>query len=146
MIKIYKPVDTARIEAMLFRADTEDPASEWANGDVEMRITARDNEGFDTWAWQVKTLEGWVDMPYGSYLIKGTNNEFYPCDPDVFEKRWVETKPTPEKGCGRQLAPGNWWNYCGETDMGQTAPAICEECSPGGFPLKTKPAPTNESR
>lgn len=33
-----------------------------------------------------------------------------------------------EKGCGRQLAPGRWWGWCGETDMGQTAPALCVEC------------------
>ena len=32
------------------------------------------------------------------------------------------------KGCGRKLAQPSWWNFCGETDMGQTAPALCEEC------------------
>ena len=32
--------------------------------------------------------------------------------------------------CGRKLAPGQWWSYCGETDMGQTAPVQCVECEP----------------
>jgi len=31
-------------------------------------------------------------------------------------------------GCGEALAEGQWWTYCGETDMGQTAPARCTEC------------------
>lgn len=32
------------------------------------------------------------------------------------------------KGCGRALAKGQWWNFCGETDMGQSMPALCTEC------------------
>lgn len=31
-------------------------------------------------------------------------------------------------GCRQPLAEGQWWNFCGETDMGQTAPALCTEC------------------
>jgi len=89
-MKTYKPNDTARIEAMLFAADPQrkvpssdatHEAKKWAGHDL--RWSTMDG-------WEVKTLEGWVDMPFGSYLIKGTNNEFYPCAPDVFEKRWVE--------------------------------------------------------
>ena len=34
-------------------------------------------------------------------------------------------KPQP---CRKKLAPGQWWSFCGETDMGQTAPALCTEC------------------
>lgn len=81
-IKTYMPNTDARVEAMLFRQETDsvDLAVRWANGPVHNLI-------FDD-GWQVKTLEGWVDLPYGHYLIKGTNGEFYPCDPDVFEKRW----------------------------------------------------------
>ena len=90
MIKTYKPNDTARIEAMSFTEASQDEAVRWADGGVEMRITDRDNAGFDTWTWQVSTLEGWVDMPYGSYLAYGTNGEFYPIHADVMAKRWVE--------------------------------------------------------
>ena len=32
--------------------------------------------------------------------------------------------------CRKKLASGQWWYYCGETDMGQTAPALCVECEP----------------
>jgi len=32
------------------------------------------------------------------------------------------------KGCGKKLAKGQWWGFCGETDMGQTLPALCTHC------------------
>jgi hypothetical protein len=31
-------------------------------------------------------------------------------------------------GCKRKLANGQWWKFCGETDMGQSLPALCVEC------------------
>lgn len=37
-------------------------------------------------------------------------------------------------GCLRRLKDGQWWRYCGETDMGQTEPALCSECG-GTFEL-----------
>lgn len=36
--------------------------------------------------------------------------------------------PNAGKGCKKKLAPGQWFTRCGETDMGQTAPALCTEC------------------
>lgn len=39
------------------------------------------------------------------------------------------------EGCGKTLEPGQWWNFCGETDMGQTTPVLCTEC---GGDLKLK--------
>lgn len=36
------------------------------------------------------------------------------------------------KGCRARLAPGQHWAFCGETDMGQTSPALCERCG-GSF-------------
>lgn len=38
-------------------------------------------------------------------------------------------------GCRRPLALGQWWVFCGETDMGQTPPALCTECG-GDYKLK----------
>lgn len=37
--------------------------------------------------------------------------------------------------CGRNLAPGQYWTFCGETDMGQSAPVQCELCEVGGLKL-----------
>lgn len=36
--------------------------------------------------------------------------------------------PNAGHGCKKRLAPGQHWAFCGETDMGQTAPALCTEC------------------
>ena len=36
----------------------------------------------------IKTLEGWMRVSVGDYVIKGVNGEFYPCKPDIFEKTY----------------------------------------------------------
>lgn len=42
-----------------------------------------------------------------------------------------------QQGCGKDLAAGQYWNFCGETDMGQTLPALCIECG-GKYELLEK--------
>lgn len=37
---------------------------------------------------RIKTLEGWLNVSIGDYIIKGLAGEFYPCKPDVFEKKY----------------------------------------------------------
>lgn len=34
------------------------------------------------------TLEGEMSAAVGDYIIKGINNEYYPCKPDIFEKTY----------------------------------------------------------
>lgn len=36
----------------------------------------------------IKTLEGTMRAQKGDWVIKGLLGEFYPCKPDVFERRW----------------------------------------------------------
>ena len=36
----------------------------------------------------IETLEGWMRVSVGDYVIKGVNGEFYPCKPDIFEKTY----------------------------------------------------------
>lgn len=38
----------------------------------------------------INTLEGTMMVNYGDYVIKGVNNEFYPCKPDIFEQTYEE--------------------------------------------------------
>lgn len=38
-------------------------------------------------------------------------------------------------GCGCVLKQGQWFRFCGETDMGQTAPVLCTNCG-GEFILE----------
>ncbi len=40
-------------------------------------------------------------------------------------------------GCGKRLKNAQWFFWCGETDMGQTPPALCTECG-GSFILHPK--------
>jgi hypothetical protein len=88
MIKQYKPNDSARIEAMLFTQDKAYSAGQWAGRNVRKVELEIGRHLYST--YEVQTLEGWVDLPFGHYLAKGVNNEFYPIDPDVFAERWVE--------------------------------------------------------
>ncbi len=36
----------------------------------------------------IETLEGDMHCSAGDYIIKGLNGEFYPCKPDIFEKKY----------------------------------------------------------
>ena len=83
-VKTYKPRDEARIQAMLFDEQTAAAALEWAGNEIRPIPIAPGH-------YEVFTLEGWVEIPIGHYLIRGTNQEFYPCAPDVFVQRWEET-------------------------------------------------------
>ena len=40
---------------------------------------------------RIKTLEGEMRASEGDYIIKGLRGEFYPCKPDVFEKKYMLT-------------------------------------------------------
>lgn len=37
---------------------------------------------------QIKTLEGVMTGIVDDWIIKGVNDEFYPCKPDIFEKTY----------------------------------------------------------
>jgi len=43
--------------------------------------------------WQIKTLEGWLSISLGDWIIRGVHGEWYPCKPDIFkatyEEAWV---------------------------------------------------------
>ena len=36
----------------------------------------------------IDTLEGKMYASTGDYIIEGVNGEFYPCKPDIFDKRY----------------------------------------------------------
>lgn len=40
----------------------------------------------------IDTLEGRMKANINDYIIKGLRGEFYPCKPDVFEKKYEEIK------------------------------------------------------
>ena len=40
----------------------------------------------------IKTLEGYLHVSDGDFIIKGVNGEFYPCKPDIFEKTYEKVE------------------------------------------------------
>ncbi|UVD42939.1 hypothetical protein [Enterococcus phage TJE1] len=38
----------------------------------------------------IKTLEGWMHVSVGDYIIQGVQGEVYPCKPDIFEETYVK--------------------------------------------------------
>lgn len=42
----------------------------------------------------VHTLEGSMLAPFGHYLIRGVENEFYPCHPSIFDATY---EPAPDE-------------------------------------------------
>lgn len=61
---------------------------------------------------------------------RGSNDPYY--GPELMKLQELAVRQlTPaaqRKGCRKKLAEGQWWKFCGETDMGQTLPALCTEC------------------
>lgn len=42
----------------------------------------------DGLSYGIDTLEGFMKITEGDWIIKGVNGEFYPCKPDIFEKTY----------------------------------------------------------
>lgn len=47
--------------------------------------------------------------------------------------------------CNKLLKEGQWWHFCGETDMGKTAPVQCTECG-GQYELASPEAQAEHDR
>lgn len=89
MKKVYrkKPVE---IEAIQFE-DTPEVLSELSDfiNNQDLRVDYKDPENP---VIKIETLEGVMKASVGDYIIKGVNDEFYPCKPDIFNKTYEEVK------------------------------------------------------
>jgi hypothetical protein len=71
------------IEAVKWNGETLTETPEWIMLAVkEGRIYETGNEIL------IYTLEGTMTVSSGDYIIKGVNNELYPCKPDIFKKTY----------------------------------------------------------
>lgn len=43
--------------------------------------------------WQIKTLEGWLNLSPFDWIIRGVKGEYYPCKPDIFEATYEKVEP-----------------------------------------------------
>jgi len=50
--------------------------------------------------YKIKTLEGWMDVKPGSWIITGVHGERYACDGEIFEKTYEGVCPK----CGRTFS------------------------------------------
>lgn len=79
------------VEAMLFEIENLTEAVDFvgsSNFDIHDVIS-------------IKTLEGWMTLNPGDYIVKGIEGEFYPCKKSIFEKTYTEVgeEPGTERDC-----------------------------------------------
>lgn len=78
MVKRYR-TKPCEIEAVQWNGDNEQELLDFTKGDYYIN---RDDDLI------IETLEGDMKANIGDYIIKGLRGEFYPCKPDVFEKKY----------------------------------------------------------
>ena len=66
------------IEAIQYNGENIDEIYEFTGDVLEETVTEIG----------IRTLEGFMKMTPGDWIIKGVNGEFYPCKPDIFEKTY----------------------------------------------------------
>ena len=49
----------------------------------------------------INTLEGDTFATYGDYIVKGIENEFYPCKSSIFENSHEMVQPVEQVKCGQ---------------------------------------------
>ncbi len=79
----------------------------WYRGTIDYKL---DENGKVTYIDEVKVMMTGAELP----------TEFF--------RKEAKGVPFLTRGCRKRLAPGQWWAFCGETDMGQSAPALCTNC------------------
>lgn len=79
---MYYETRPVMVQALQFTGENIEELTEFTGGAAKIRII----EGEPVVA--VETLEGTILAPAGSYIIKGSLNEFYPCVEDVFNKKY----------------------------------------------------------
>ena len=75
---------TCEIEAIQFTGDNLQQIEKFAKKDC----MGAGFEGGKCIYLLIETLEGTMKARIGDYIIKGLRGEFYPCKPDVFEKKY----------------------------------------------------------
>ena len=78
MVNRYR-TKPCEIEAVLLNGENEKEIFDFTEGAYYINC---DNDLI------IETLEGDMKANIGDYIIKGLRGEFYPCKPDVFEKKY----------------------------------------------------------
>lgn len=87
MVKRYK-TKPCEIEAIQFTRDNFEEVKSFGEGSVYNLTIERSPNGKAYCI--VKTLEGIMIATEKDYIIRGLRGEYYPCKPDVFNKKYKE--------------------------------------------------------
>ncbi len=87
MIKRYR-TKPCEIEAIKFTKDNFEEIQQFTESNAYNLF--KDIEGI--YFCIISTLEGAMCATEGDYIIKGLRGEFYPCKPDVFNKKYEEVE------------------------------------------------------
>lgn len=75
-----KPVE---VEAMQFTEDNKDQVFSWVSCNKVPVLDEYNNP-----ALKIQTLEGEMIAKLGDFIIKGVEDEYYPCKPDIFHETY----------------------------------------------------------
>lgn len=78
------------IEAIQLTETNPDEILGYNDTDRKMFIDPEDGK------FKIETLEGIMVANVGDWIIRGINNEFYPCKPDIFKKTYEPVKDDEE--------------------------------------------------
>lgn len=87
MVKRYK-TKPCEIEAIQWTGSNLKEVLEFANKKILYDKVIAYNDELLGYEISIETLEGIMLASKGDYIIKGLRGEFYPCKPDVFEKKY----------------------------------------------------------
>lgn len=87
MVKKYK-TKPCEIEAIQWTGENLEEIEEFAKDGIEYNEVKDGGGKIIAYEIYVLTLEGTMFANQGDYIIKGLRGEFYPCKPDVFNKKY----------------------------------------------------------
>jgi len=87
VIKRYRKLPV-EIEAVEWTGSNEKEIETFSSGKVNRYTAYEGNTPIETDYLKINTLEGVMTASKGDYIIKGVQNEYYPCKPDIFNKTY----------------------------------------------------------
>lgn len=87
MVKKYK-TKPCEIEAIQWKGDNLEEIKEFTSYNIDWDYIYDGLGKLLGYKLYIDTLEGRMQASEGDYIIKGLRGEFYPCKPDVFEKKY----------------------------------------------------------
>ena len=98
---------------------------------------------------KIRTLEGDMEASEGDYIIKGLVGEFYPCKPDVFNRKYVQNDIKTNADRIRNMTDEELTEFLNEDlicEESETCTPSCKECRLRWLQAQVKEGVTDECR